>query len=542
MPTPNIPQVQTANTFDFWRIQTNNLINSANELRSTTYDKEAGLLFLSNTTIDTALHVKSNVIIEGILTLGGRNVLKEIANSANTTSVSANGGSIQYNSRLNFVNSETLLVSVTAGETGNANVSFDVIGGVGGTGSQGPQGRQGERGRQGYQGLDGLTGATGAVGVQGAQGRQGDAGVQGAQGAVGNQGLRGAQGDRGVQGAQGQIGEMPGWRFNFSTSVTDSDPGNGILRFNSSTVGSVTTLIVDNLDRFGNSINSSMVADYNAHSPGNIYVRAGNSNDARYFRARISGTSAASGYFKLTVNSGAGDIFTDGQEVIVYFTRDGAASTVVGPTGPPGPPGAQGAVGAQGTAGTPSTALGPPGPPGAQGPGGTPSTAVGPPGPPGPPSTAVGPPGPPGPTGVTGSGGLIRATSDVTITSSEAKVAFNSSSFDALGKGAFNTSTNRYTASQAVKVIVLVTINIANLDSGDEVVITLRKNGNTNVGYQILRNDSGTSNLDRTLHITRVLDLATSDYLEVYIQGIGTMDTAAYRNGQQYTSLDIVEL
>ena len=69
MPTPNIPQVQTANTFDQWRIYTNNTINAANELRSTTYEKEAGLLYLSNTSIATGLLVSSNVVFNKILTV-----------------------------------------------------------------------------------------------------------------------------------------------------------------------------------------------------------------------------------------------------------------------------------------------------------------------------------------------------------------------------------------------------------------------------------------------------------------------------------------
>ena len=70
MPTPNIPHVQTANTFDFWRIQTNNLINVANELRSTTYEKEAGLLYLSNTVIGTAFQVSGNARVDNTLTVG----------------------------------------------------------------------------------------------------------------------------------------------------------------------------------------------------------------------------------------------------------------------------------------------------------------------------------------------------------------------------------------------------------------------------------------------------------------------------------------
>jgi hypothetical protein len=230
MPTPNIPQVTTANTFDQWRIQTNNLTNVANELRNTTYEKEAGLLYLSNTTIDTALHVKSNVIIEGILTLGspGKNVIKELANSANTTSISANGGSIQYNSRINFVNSETLLVSVSAGSSGNANVQFEVVGGVGGTGAQGAQGRQGVRGYQGLTGTNGTNGSPGAAGIPGTNGTNGSPGVQGEIGAQGLRGNQGFQGERGFQGVQGATGSgSPGVQGAVGIQGPIGSPGTG---------------------------------------------------------------------------------------------------------------------------------------------------------------------------------------------------------------------------------------------------------------------------------------------------------------------------
>lgn len=214
MPTPNIPQVQTANTFDQWRIYTNGTINAVNELRSTTYEKEAGLLYLSNTDISTALLVAGNATVQktltvgnliaananitnnltatnanitGTLTLAGVNVSAALANAANTVMISANNGATLAASRLNFINTSTLTVSVTSGISGNANVAFTVVGG-GGSGTPGAQGVQGAVGAQGVQG---------AIGAQGVQGRQG------VQGALGAQGVQGAKGDAGAQGATG---------------------------------------------------------------------------------------------------------------------------------------------------------------------------------------------------------------------------------------------------------------------------------------------------------------------------------------------------
>ncbi len=44
--------------------------------------------------------------------------------AANTVRVSANDGSTQSNVQLNFVNTATVGVTVTAGSAGNANISF----------------------------------------------------------------------------------------------------------------------------------------------------------------------------------------------------------------------------------------------------------------------------------------------------------------------------------------------------------------------------------------------------------------------------------
>jgi len=151
--------------------------------------------------------------------------------SANTSRVSANGGSTLSNRQLNFVNTATVTVSVVDGAgaaAGNANISFTAIGGGGGLtnfpvtrgnatavtiaaqgvtfnnsssigitvtsgingnanvifetisggGSQGTTGAQGTTGSQGTQGLQGLQGTQASQGVQGIQGLTGPNGTQ----------------------------------------------------------------------------------------------------------------------------------------------------------------------------------------------------------------------------------------------------------------------------------------------------------------------------------------------------------------------------
>lgn len=153
---------------------------------------------------------------------GGANTAYAAANTAaNTARVSANGGSTLTSQQLNFVNTSTVLVTVSSGAgaaSGNANIAFSVVGG-GATGAQGAQGIQGPQGIQGAQG------------TQGPQGTQGVQGIQGPQGIQGTQGIQGAQGRQGVQGITGPVdasywhNKTAGYTTSANVYVSSTDPG-----------------------------------------------------------------------------------------------------------------------------------------------------------------------------------------------------------------------------------------------------------------------------------------------------------------------------
>jgi hypothetical protein len=156
----NIAQVTTANTFNMWRLVTNNLSNAVNQIAgNTTYTKDdgswilsKGFISLSNTS-GTTLTVSANATISKILTVSDivltGNITGGLAavmynqantayntanNAANTVRVSANSVATLSGQQLNFVNTSSILVTVTQGtgtSAGNANVSFSVSGGVG---------------------------------------------------------------------------------------------------------------------------------------------------------------------------------------------------------------------------------------------------------------------------------------------------------------------------------------------------------------------------------------------------------------------------
>jgi hypothetical protein len=228
MANANISGVVLTDTFNTWVLRSNSVIDTVNQLRNSYFFKDGGT-FESNgdfivtsagiTTLKktggTGLIVQGSAQVQENLSVGSvSNVASSIANSRNTVTVYANSGSVRIANSINFVNTATINVSVAAGSTGNADVSFTVIGSVGGgaqgvQGAQGTQGRQGATGSQGVQGLQGLQGL-GSQGVQGLQG-SGSQGVQGLQGlqGLGSQGVQGLQGS-GSQGVQGPTGGVSG--------------------------------------------------------------------------------------------------------------------------------------------------------------------------------------------------------------------------------------------------------------------------------------------------------------------------------------------
>lgn len=80
---------------------------------------------LLETNVTGNLTVTQNVTAANLF-VGGTRVLNT---AANTVDVYANSGSLQTSTRLNFVNTSTVTVTVAAGSAGNANVSFTASGG-----------------------------------------------------------------------------------------------------------------------------------------------------------------------------------------------------------------------------------------------------------------------------------------------------------------------------------------------------------------------------------------------------------------------------
>jgi hypothetical protein len=160
----------------------------------------------------------------------------------------------------------------------------------------------------------------------------------------------------------------------FSTTTTDNDPGNGIVRFNNSSVGSVTQIFIDNVDaRLNTQTNWYDAFDDSTTTTSRGFIvitgRAQNSNVVNVFRVN-GAVTAATGYYKIPVAyvSGAarpGD--TDTISIEFVRTGDLGSQGPTGTTGSQGPQGPQGAQGPQGPQG-PQGSTGVQGSQGAQGP------------------------------------------------------------------------------------------------------------------------------------------------------------------------------
>jgi hypothetical protein len=230
----------------------------------------------------------------------------------------------------------------TAGATGPAG-SAGSPGATGATGPQGPSGPAGgNTGATGSPGATGATGAgtTGATGVQGATGSTGPVGASGSPGgATGATGVAGSPGGAtGPTGATGATGPQSGAvaiGYAFSTSTTDSDPGAGVIRFDSATQDLSTTIYIDVLDSLGSDWTAAiddMAASTNLTNLGYLrVVSSGTPTDWILFR--VTGVTTASGYRKISVDvvdSSSANPFSAAEAVFVHFTPAGDAGTSVG--------------------------------------------------------------------------------------------------------------------------------------------------------------------------------------------------------------------
>lgn len=174
------------------------------------------------------------------------------------------------------------------------------------------------------------------IDLSGADGADGADGATGATGAAGATGATGATGPTGATGAAGADGISAGLRFDFKTSTTMGDPGDGGLRLNHATYSNATAIAID--DKLAISGNPSIAAFVNTWDDSLSSVRG-------YLIIRKVGAEHVFAMYRITgavtdntswlqvpvayIGPGSGTFAAD-DPIIVEFVRTGDAG---GPSG-----------------------------------------------------------------------------------------------------------------------------------------------------------------------------------------------------------------
>ena len=198
-------------------------------------------------------------------------------------------------------------------------------------------------------------------------------------GSIGLQGFQGSQGNQGNQGNQGSLGDKGGIKYQFSTSTTNSDPGQGYLRFNHpSDPSAVSEIYIDNLDVFGNNLNSIIGSLFIYPVVGGtygsyIYIQENGSGSIIYVYQVTNFPSSAGGYWVVPVGLVSGSLALPSNNqnlnILVMPPAVGYQGNQgnIGYQGQNGFSGSQGSAGAQGQSGYQGSSGGLQGSAGAQG-------------------------------------------------------------------------------------------------------------------------------------------------------------------------------
>jgi hypothetical protein len=127
-------------------------------------------------------------------------------------------------------------------------------------------------------------------------------------------------------GNAGASGYVPGYKFTYSTTTTDSDPGAGVVRMNNATFGSISSLFVDNTDSGGNTITTWLDSLDDSTDAVRGILRFEKQDDPTIYREfQVTGSvTNGTGYRKISVTPlVSGGSWTNGIAINATFYRTG---------------------------------------------------------------------------------------------------------------------------------------------------------------------------------------------------------------------------
>ena len=242
--------------------------------------------------------------------------------------------------------------SGTSGASGSSGTS-GVSGTSGTDGTSGTSGVDGSSGTSGTSGASGSSGTSGVSGSSGTSGTSGASGSSGTSGVSGSSGTSGTSGVSGTSGTSGQQGDRAGLQYEFSTSTSSGNPGSGTLKFNNSTLSSVTQIVLSTttIDSLGVGSILDLMDDSNSTIKSIVTITSNANGDGSFFSFQVTGVTTHANYRELNGTFVAGSAFTNNEIIAFNFTQTGnsgssGTSGVNGATGPAGATGATGATGA----------------------------------------------------------------------------------------------------------------------------------------------------------------------------------------------------
>lgn len=136
----------------------------------------------------------------------------------------------------------------------------------------------------------------------------------------------GPTGPTGTTGPTGATGPRSGAQYVFNSSTTDSDPGNGVFRYNNSTIASVTNIFINNLDNDGNTQTNwyNLWDDSTDSIKGFITIQSLSPLGSVTNIFRITGNvTVATGYYKVPVAYVSGSTPSSQSVNVIEFSRTG---------------------------------------------------------------------------------------------------------------------------------------------------------------------------------------------------------------------------
>ena len=163
-----------------------------------------------------------------------------------------------------------------------------------------------------------------------------DPGAKGEKGEIGPQGIQGNQGNVGDKGEQGDRG---GLKYTFSTNTTtNTDPGLGKLRYNTSSAATVSQIAID-----AATVDSVDVSDFiasfqnsNSSPKGHVLIKSNSNADNTHTIFEITGVTDNSAYLQIDVQNGVGNIPSNDEVIAVQLLRLGNKGEKGAPSGTTG--------------------------------------------------------------------------------------------------------------------------------------------------------------------------------------------------------------